>query len=250
MAGTTKFRDDTAESFCLLSLSFVSVSTFFPASHSPGLSPFAVYIPSESTGGPSHSTSPVCHFVFYSIMVALDLILRISTIFLALDTTLASHQTLVRRAVDGLHLEAARRTHSLAKDLRVAFGGILPRAVSSSQHVVYCKPARQVPLGSNGGSARNGTSISMSNIGTRTPVATKGLPTSTQTSAGSSPTGTSSWRLIDSHVRMPFIEYLFHPDIHPILQSGSNFFDGWDFFTGADPTHGSCHLSVIDKPIF
>jgi len=151
-------------------------------------------------------------------MVALDSILRISAIFLALDTALASHQTLVRRAVDGLHLEAARRTHSLAKDLRIAFGGILPRAVSSSQpgHVVYCKPARQVPLGSGGGRV-NGTSTSMSIIGTRT--STKNHPASTKTSTSSSPTATSAWKLIDSH-------------------SGSNFFDGWDYFTGADPTHG------------
>ena len=135
-------------------------------------------------------------------MVAFDLILRISTILLAFDTALASHQTLVQRAVDGLHLEAARRTRSLAKDLRIAFGGILPRAVSSSQaeRVVYCKLARQVPLRSNGGSL-NVTSTSMSIIGTKT--STKIRPTSTKSSTSPSPTVSSSWRLIDSHVRMP-----------------------------------------------
>jgi hypothetical protein len=157
---------------------------------------------------PSHSVSPVYRLVFSfsRIMVALDSILRVSTIFVALDTALASHQTLVRRAIDNLHLEAARRTHSLAKDLRLAFGGIFPRAVSSSQpgHVVYCKPARQVPLsaGSGGGSEYNSTSTSMSIIGTRS------RPTSTKTGTSPSPTVTSSWNLIDSHVRILFVPYI------------------------------------------
>jgi len=155
-------------------------------------------------------------------MVALDLIF---TIFLALDTALASHQTLVRRAVDSLHLEAARRTHSLAKDLRVAFGGIFPRAVSSSQpeHVVYCKPARQDPQVGWSGGEYNGTSTPMSIIGTHTP--TKNHRTSTTTTS-SFPTSTSPWKLIDSH-------------------SGSNFFDGWNFFTGADPTNGN--VNYVDE---
>jgi len=147
-------------------------------------------------------------------MVALDLILRISTTFLALDTAFASHPALVRRAVDGLHMEAARRTRSLARDLRTAFGGILPRAGSSSQqgHAMYCKLASQVPLRSEGGSSNH----------TSTPTGTKttiGRPSSTKTGSGSPPTSSSSWKLIESH-------------------SGSNFFDGWDFFTEGDPTHG------------
>lgn len=152
-------------------------------------------------------------------MVALDSILRISTIFLTLDTAQAYRQTLVRRAVDSIQLEAARRTHSLARDLRIVFGGIMPRAVSSSQpgHVVYCKPARQVPLsvGSGGVGTRNGTSTLI--IGTRTQTTSR--PTSTKTGSSSSPSVTSPWKLIDS-------------------RSGSNFFDGWNFFTGSDPTHG------------
>jgi hypothetical protein len=233
MALTTKFRT-TPRLLC---------HSPFLLSHSPGLSPvfhpsWFVYIPSERTRRPSLPFHLAC--LCYRIMVAFGLIFRISTIFLALDTALASHQTLVRRAVDGLHLEAARRTHSLAKDLRIAFGGILPRAVSSSQpgHV-YCKLARQVPLQSNGGS--NGTSSSMSIIGTRTRTrtTTKGPPTSTKSSTSSSPTVSSAWRLTETHVRMPFVGCLVYPAVHLILQSGSNFFDGWDFFTGADPTHGS-----------
>jgi hypothetical protein len=192
MALTTKFSDNNAGPACH-SLSFVS--------HPPGLSPLppqlvSYIFPQSPPIPPGCLSSKSCD----RSMVALDLILRISTIFLALDTALASHQTLVRRAVDGLHLEAARRTRSLAKDMRMAFGGILPRAVSSSQpgQVVYCKLARQVPLSSNGGSS-NGTSTSMSIIGTKTP---KARPTSTKTSTSTSPTVSSSWRLIDSNVRI------------------------------------------------
>lgn len=133
-------------------------------------------------------------------MVALNTILQICTILLAIDKTNASHQTLVRSVVDGLHITAFRKTHSLAKDLRVALNSILPRAVSSSQqkHVVYCKPAKQAPYsaGSSGG-GKNNTSVSITRGGSATH-----RPTSTK--AGSSPTATvtSSWRLLESHVRL------------------------------------------------
>lgn len=149
-------------------------------------------------------------------MLALDLILRISTVILSLDTALAFHQTLVRHAVDSLHLEVNRRSNSLAKDLRVAFGGIFPRALTSSQsgHVVYCKPSRQVPLsgGSGGGSEYNGTSI----IGTRTSPTAR--PTSTETSTSSSPTVTSPWKLIDSHVYIFLIQHIVHPTYQTYLE--------------------------------
>jgi len=221
VAEVRPYRDDKAESCHWLPLdivlSFVLLCLTLPRAE-PYLLPLLVsyIIPSESFGRSSHSSrllsSP------YRIMLALDTILRISTVILALDTALASHQTLVQRAVDNLHLEANRRSNSLAKDLRVAFGGIFPRALTSGQsgYVVYCKPSRQVPLsgGSGGGGEYNGTSI----IGTRTSPTTH-RPTSTETSTSSSPTVTSPWKLIDSH-------------------SGSNFFDGWDFYTGSDPTNG------------
>lgn len=162
-------------------------------------------------------------------MVALDSILSIFTFFLAFDTAVASHQTLVRRAVDSFHLEAARRTHSLAKDLRVAFDGIFPRAVSSSQpeHVVYCKPARQVPLsvGWSGGGEYNGTS-SMSIIGTRT--STKNHPTSTGTS--SSPSVTSPWKLISSYVRVPLSLIIAYLDPHLIFAEWVEFLRWMEFF--------------------
>jgi len=128
-------------------------------------------------------------------MVALNSFLQICTILLAIDKAHASHQILVRRVVDGLQITAARKTHNLAKDLRVAFDSILPRAVSSSQprHVVYCKPARQAPFSPGGGT--NKTSVSLTRTGSTTR-----RPTSTQVGSSPTPTATSSWRLLESHV--------------------------------------------------
>jgi hypothetical protein len=36
-----------------------------------------------------------------------------------------------------------------------------------------------------------------------------------------------------------------------MLQSGQNFFDGWEFFTAADPTNGAseCSIALIDSLI-
>lgn len=136
------------------------------------------------------------------------------------------------RALKSVHRTTARHTHSLARDLRVAFGGVLaPRAAGPSSssssalinnHVVYCRPGKQG--GGNGGNGGgvvqgNGTSSvtasgsgsthSSSTSGTRT--ATVATPISTQTS--------SPWKLQQSH-------------------SGQTFFDDWDFFTLPDPTSG------------
>ncbi|KIM47928.1 glycoside hydrolase family 16 protein [Hebeloma cylindrosporum] len=105
----------------------------------------------------------------------------------------------------------------------MAFGGILaPRADNGvSRHVVYCKPGKQVTFGSGsgGGNPSNGNSTLSSTLGSAS--RTSGRPTST--SASSNPTSTipasSPWKLVESH-------------------EGGNFFDGWDFFTSADPTEG------------
>ncbi|KDR85293.1 hypothetical protein GALMADRAFT_234074 [Galerina marginata CBS 339.88] len=134
------------------------------------------------------------------------------------DLSIASgSKVLVPRVLDSLHRNAARKTHNLAKDLRVAFGGILVPRADLSQHVVYCKPGKQVTFGS-------GTSTTVGSSGNATASASGTRhPTSTSSKLGSSPTPTSPasspWRLVNSY-------------------QGSNFFDGWDFFTGGDPTEG------------
>jgi hypothetical protein len=125
-------------------------------------------------------------------------------IMLLVDLSLAT-QRLVPRVVQAVHHSAARRTHSLARDLRMAFGGILaPRAdTGASRHVVYCKPGKQVIFGggSGGGSPGNpnATQVSSTLSGASR---TSARPTST--SASSKPTSTipasSPWKLVESHV--------------------------------------------------
>lgn len=170
-----------------------SSAIFYPPGAEPTFFHFRfVYIDRHFNPG----TPPYPYF-FLCTMVALNPFLQICTILLATDRAHASHQTLVRRVVDDLQITAARKTHNLAKDLRVAFHSILPRAVSSSQprHVVYCKPARQAPF--SPGSSGGGTNTSVSLTRTRS---TTRRPTSTQVGSSPTPTATSSWRLLESHV--------------------------------------------------
>jgi hypothetical protein len=127
---------------------------------------------------------------------------------LTLNPSLSSAGTashIIRR----LHDTALRHSAGLARDLRVAFHPILiPRSVnSSSQGAVYCIAATKA-------------NSSISNN------AKPGKGGGTGTSKAPAPTQTSPWTLIESH-------------------QGQNFFDGWDFFTGSDPTHGT--VEYIDQ---
>jgi hypothetical protein len=129
-------------------------------------------------------------------------------ILLLVDLSFAT-QRLVPRVVQTLHQGAARHTHSFARDLRVAFGGILaPRAdPGASHHVVYCKPGKQVTFGSGSGGGtgnpNNGNSTSTSTLGR----ASRTSRYQTSTTASSKPTSTtavvSPWKLVESHVLIP-----------------------------------------------
>ncbi|KAF5336903.1 hypothetical protein D9611_003443 [Ephemerocybe angulata] len=162
------------------------------------------------------------------------------------------------RLVKRAHDSAVRKTHSLARDLRVAFNGVLPRAEvlennRAGRPVVYCKAGSQQVLqppnndgddgkgneGSGAGEGSGGNSTSGAGTTTTrstTRVNTSNPPTSTRTttrstsssstqasSATSQPTSTprpeSPWKLVNNY-------------------QGNTFFQGWDFFTGDDPTHG------------
>ncbi|KAF7784589.1 CAZyme family GH16 [Agaricus bisporus var. burnettii] len=121
----------------------------------------------------------------------------------------------VPSALQRVHQFATRQTHSLAKDLRLAFGGVLaPRDNSSpppAQHVVYCK-MKQAPFISGPTGGNNTTSAVGGGMSSST----------TPTSRQASPTGAvsnSPWKLQQSY-------------------SGDSFFQGWDFFIGDDPTNG------------
>ena len=112
-------------------------------------------------------------------------------ILLLIDLS-SARKTLVSRAVHDIHQRAVRQTHSLARDLRIAFGGVLvSRANNDVQHVVYCKQANQSPFVNGGGGSGN---ISV----------TTSSGTATATKSGSTiaatPTPTSPWKLTNSYV--------------------------------------------------
>lgn len=112
-------------------------------------------------------------------------------IILLLVNFSSGQKTLVSRAVHDIHQRAVRRTHNLARDLRIAFGGVLiSRASGDAQHVVYCKRGSQSPFVNGGGSG---------NVST----ATSGV-TATATQSGSNPTATttaaSPWKLANAYV--------------------------------------------------
>ncbi|KAF9454982.1 glycoside hydrolase family 16 protein [Macrolepiota fuliginosa MF-IS2] len=148
--------------------------------------------------------------------------LSFSLVLLIADYARPAEADLIPRAIQKAHTFAAKRTHTLARDLRVAFGGVLvsrdDTISSTAKRVVYCKP-KQVPFGvptGGGTSGGNGTtsahgSPSTSASGTKTatsiqPSATVAVPD-------------SPWKLQQSY-------------------SGNSFFQGWDFFTNPDPTNG------------
>jgi hypothetical protein len=141
--------------------------------------------------------------------------LPLSVVLLLVDLSQGSASyTLVPRAVHNLHEHAVRRTHSLAQDIRVAFGGILvPRAADPAvKHVVYCKsgPPNQVILGGGGG--LDNTTMTVPGGSTYTPPSAPS-PSSTQSSSSSSktssskggsstaaPSPSSPWKLVETHV--------------------------------------------------
>lgn len=128
-------------------------------------------------------------------------------------------QRVLPRLVKRAHDSAVRRTHSLARDLRVALGSVLPRAetpalMNDGRAVVYCKtggsqgvlkPPTDEGNGENGdgseGSEANSTVASGPTSSTR--GGGGGAATSTRTRSSTSqpqPTQESPWRLTNSYV--------------------------------------------------
>ncbi|KAK7064643.1 GH16 domain-containing protein [Favolaschia claudopus] len=145
-------------------------------------------------------------------------------LLLASDGVFAK-RTLIRRASN----YAARQTTSLARDLRVALAGVgvLPRS-DAAQHVIFCKNSAQGALGSSSvppesnstspsGSGTNG-GASISNHASSSSTK-KSSASPTGTAGGATSTSTSAWHLVQNY-------------------AGSTFFNGWDFWDTADPTHG------------
>lgn len=148
------------------------------------------------------------------------------------------HESLVHAATQA-HKHAVKRSARLARDLRLTFRDMLvtdaqqhPASIGNSR--IYCvnSPAPGLTSGNGTHVIGNGTSTSVSGP-TATPSnhgPSTGAGTGTSTSASGSATSapaSSPWKIVQSY-------------------QGSSFFDGWDFFVGADPTNGI--VTYIDQP--
>ena len=141
-------------------------------------------------------------------------------LLLIADITLAHD---VRHHLRRAHTTPTRKPRSLARDLRIALGGImLPRDTTTEspekKPVVYCKPAKQVPFdnGNTGGGGPDpgpkttsigGNSTVTRSSSTRRPSSTQRPQSTTQstrtpTSVPSSIPTDSPWRLTNSYVRI------------------------------------------------
>lgn len=127
--------------------------------------------------------------------------LPLSLVLLVADAS-PSSATLVPRSIQRIHSAAVRHTRSLARDLRVAFGGVLVTQPNPpSQHVVYCKPGR---VGNSPAAANGGTGNTTSTGTSRSPSGTSRPTASGSTSARPQPTGkppaSSPWKIFQTYV--------------------------------------------------
>lgn len=142
------------------------------------------------------------HLLIYAMIVT-NAIFIIAALFIEQSS---ASKTLVPGVIHSLHKRAARQTHSLAHDLRVAFQGILvPREVTNN-HVVYCKPGKQTTFGGGGGVVNSSSTASTSrSSGSSTSRRTGGSSTKTGSSAAATATVSSPWNLVNTYVRRFFL---------------------------------------------
>lgn len=134
-------------------------------------------------------------------------------------------------AAHQVHGVALKHSAGLARDLRLALNGVLVSHSIPSGHRLYCTSSRPDDDGSDNGGTNNGNRANSSSLGTSSSTGSSGAGSTTKTATSSAPlftpsTYTSPWKLVESH-------------------QGSNFFSGWDFFTGGDPTGGESCQPVI-----
>lgn len=144
---------------------------------------------------------------------------------------------------------AVRHSAGLARDIKVAFKDVLVSQPKVSPRTVYCAPKSLRGVGSGGGGTGHGNNATgtagTEPTGTASqPPATSGFKTVTHrpgvsSTSDASPSATST----DSAQPTPAAG----SSSYSVIEShqGSSFFDGWDFFTGGDPTNGI--VSFIDQ---
>ncbi|KAF9229529.1 glycoside hydrolase family 16 protein [Gyrodon lividus] len=137
---------------------------------------------------------------------------------LTLALTLSPSPAVARNVfLSHAHKVAIKHSSSLARDLRVAFGGVLvAQPGSAPTQNVYC-------VSSGGGGVISGDDGNSSSP--------SGTSTGTSTTSSARPASTSS---VPSSPWKPIATY-----------SGSTFFSGWSFYTGADPTNGN--VQYVDQ---
>lgn len=123
----------------------------------------------------------------------------------------------LRRASRGFRRSALRHSAGLARDLRIALRGLGTTDTAHHTAILARSNLGKKPycVSNSGKRQSNSTTGSDAHHTTLNPTASR----STTTTPTSSP-GQSNFRLAQSY-------------------SGQSFFQGWDFFTGSDPTNGN-----------
>ncbi|KAI0662407.1 concanavalin A-like lectin/glucanase domain-containing protein [Cubamyces menziesii] len=170
---------------------------------------------------------------------------HLSILVFLLVNTVPSDANLLARSSDSLmkaakrvHRRAAKRSAGLAKDLRRAFNGMLfqQQLDTSNPQQVYCvsggglkSSSGSSDTGSNGTSGSSPASSASGSASAGSSGTAKHSSTASGSASSPSPTGSASsspWKLFKSY-------------------QGETFFDGWDFFTADDPTHGT--VQYVDR---
>jgi len=153
-------------------------------------------------------TSLIQSYAADTMHVSTLLTLTLSSTFTLFPSLTTARNSFLSHA----HKVAIKHSSSLARDLRIAFGGVLVAQPGSA-------PTQNVYCVSDGG----GVIVSGGNVNSSS-------PSGTSTASSSQPATTSvppsSWKPIATY-------------------SGSTFFDGWTFFTTADPTNGN--VQYVDQ---
>ncbi|KAG7090802.1 hypothetical protein E1B28_009886 [Marasmius oreades] len=198
-------------------------------------------------------------FILHSLSLCLLLLLDTALYVSATGYSIANDigdRNFFSRAVHSAHTVAARHSKGLADDLRVALSAVLvppqKRPIASvlsrrdqallGKNVVYCKSGGSSSEAGSGqqdghghgtstgtGSGRNGGHVTDSTTrSTRTGGGGGGG------GAGGRPTTTSTSTTAADPTRTPVSS----PFRLLLSSAGNDFFNGWNFFTGGDPTSG------------
>jgi hypothetical protein len=132
------------------------------------------------------------------------------SLLLLVDTQRAAADGLFSNSLWKAHKTTQRRTRSLGKDLRTAFGSILVQQNpldSSENTVIYCKSGSSLNGGGQSGNGDDGADDSGGRGGSEGdgngPSTTRAPGTATATSSSPSATASSigtPWKLMDTHV--------------------------------------------------